>query len=71
MRNRAVAGAAFLAIVAAACSRHVASTGAGQDPISVGARAPAFTLPTASGGTVSLSDFASKPVLLYFSMGPG
>ena len=23
------------------------------------------------GGTVSLSDYAGKPVLLYFSMGPG
>ncbi len=26
---------------------------------------------SASGGPVSLSDYAGKPVLLYFSMGPG
>ena len=37
-----------------------------------GDRAPAFTLPSAAGGNVALSDFAgSKPALLYFSMGPG
>jgi hypothetical protein len=37
-----------------------------------GARAPAFTLPSAAGDDVALSDFAGqKPVLLYFSMGPG
>jgi hypothetical protein len=34
--------------------------------------APAFTLPSAAGGKVALSDYAGKkPVLLYFSMGPG
>ena len=71
MRKHAVVGALFLAIVAAACGRQEATTGAGQTPISVGARAPAFTLPAASGGSVSLSDFVGKPVLLYFSMGPG
>lgn len=71
MRKHAVVSAVFLAVVAAACSRKGASTGAGQTPISVGARAPAFALPAASGDTVSLSDFVGKPVLLYFSMGPG
>jgi cytochrome oxidase Cu insertion factor (SCO1/SenC/PrrC family) len=39
---------------------------------SKGDRAPGFTLPSASGDNVALSDFAGrKPVLLYFSMGPG
>lgn len=33
--------------------------------------APAFSLPGASGETVSLSDFEGRPVLLYFSMGYG
>jgi cytochrome oxidase Cu insertion factor (SCO1/SenC/PrrC family) len=37
----------------------------------VGQPAPDFTLPSSSGGKVSLSGFAGKPVLLYFSMGPG
>ena len=40
--------------------------------LSEGDRAPGFTLPSASGEQVALSDFTSrKPVLLYFSMGPG
>ena len=33
--------------------------------------APAFTLPNTSGETVSLADFAGKPVILYFSEGAG
>jgi hypothetical protein len=40
--------------------------------LSEGDKAPDFTLPSAAGGNVALSDFAGgKPVLLYFSMGPG
>ncbi len=31
-----------------------------------GSAAPAFTLPAASGRTVSLSDYAGRPVLLWF-----
>ena len=38
--------------------------------LSVGDRAPQFSLPAADGHTVSLSDFAGKQdVLLYFNMG--
>jgi hypothetical protein len=34
--------------------------------------APGFELPSAAGGGIKLSDYrGSKPVLLYFSMGPG
>jgi cytochrome oxidase Cu insertion factor (SCO1/SenC/PrrC family) len=37
-----------------------------------GDRAPDFTLPSAAGEDVSLDEFANqRPVLLYFSMGPG
>ena len=48
-------------------------TGGGTDPgpIDVGATAPAFSLPAASGGEISLSRYKGSPVLLYFSMGPG
>ena len=59
---------AALSLVAAACA------GNRTDPnaIAEGDPAPSFTLPSASGGKVDLSDFAGeKPVLLYFSMGPG
>ena len=31
-----------------------------------GKKAPAFTLPSVSGGTVSLKDLKGKPVVLYF-----
>lgn len=37
-----------------------------------GSIAPEFSLPSAQGATVSLAEFRGrKPVLLYFSMGPG
>jgi cytochrome oxidase Cu insertion factor (SCO1/SenC/PrrC family) len=72
MRHRMlVASALTLGLVAAACSRQEIPPSSGQGPIAVGRTAPAFSLKSASGGTVSLSDFAGKPVLLYFSMGPG
>src|SRR5262249_22154654 len=40
-----------------------AASGAGPGE---GDRAPAFTLPTGGGRTISLSDFAGRPVVLYF-----
>jgi hypothetical protein len=40
--------------------------------LTVGAKAPAFTLSTSTGGTVSLADYQGKqPVLLYFHMAVG
>jgi len=66
-----VAAAVAFAIVGAACTRQEPSPTSRQSPIAVGHSAPAFSLQSASGGTVSLSDYAGRPVLLYFSMGPG
>jgi peroxiredoxin Q/BCP len=37
----------------------------------VGAVAPAFSMPSTAGGTVSLSDYAGRTVLLYFHEGFG
>ena len=55
-------------VLAASCDR----IGTETEALAEGDRAPTFTLPSASGGDVELSDFAGdKPVLLYFSMGPG
>ena len=34
--------------------------------IEIGSKAPAFTLPASNGGEVSLSDYASKYVVIYF-----
>jgi hypothetical protein len=61
-------GAAALAAVLPACG----GTQSPSEPAAdLGRRAPTFTLPSASGSRVALSDFTGKPVLLYFSMGPG
>ena len=72
MRTRVWTVAAVgIVIVAAGCSRQETPPTPAASPIAVGDRAPSFALKSASGGTVSLSDYAGKPVLLYFSMGPG
>ena len=37
-----------------------------QEPLSAGAEAPEFTLPTTPDQTVSLSEFSGQPVVLAF-----
>lgn len=72
MRSRTLVGTTIaVAIVATACTRQEPTPPTEQGPVEVGQRAPAFSLESVGGGTVSLSDYAGKPVLLYFSMGPG
>jgi cytochrome oxidase Cu insertion factor (SCO1/SenC/PrrC family) len=66
-----VAVAIAFSIVGVACTRQATSSSSNHTPVAVGDAAPAFSLKSASGGTVSLSDYVGKPVLLYFSMGPG
>lgn len=39
--------------------------------LAVGDKAPGFSLPEASGSTVSLEDFAGTATLLYFHMADG
>jgi hypothetical protein len=51
--------------VLAACSS------GGTDGLAVGDRAPDFSLPEASGSTVSLGDYADTATLLYFHMADG
>jgi hypothetical protein len=64
-------GAASVTLLGA-CSGTSQDESGGTSAPTVGASAPAFSLPSAQGGTVSLADFrGKKPVLLYFSMGPG
>lgn len=58
-------------LIAASCTQSESPTNHGAVPVTVGDAAPSFTLPSTNGGTVSLSDYAGKRVLLYFSMGPG
>lgn len=64
----------LMALVGVSCGGGGASVSppaSGPGP-RAGDMAPAFTLPSAKGRSVSLAEFRShKPVLLYFSMGPG
>jgi cytochrome oxidase Cu insertion factor (SCO1/SenC/PrrC family) len=72
MRSRMLLAATLaLGVLVAACSRQETPPTSEQGPIAVGQTAPAFSLKSSSGGTVSLSEYAGEPVLLYFSMGPG
>ena len=66
-----VAAVMAFSFIGAACTQQAVSSRSEKTPIAVGDTAPAFSLKSASGGTVSLSDYVGKPVLLYFSMGPG
>lgn len=68
--GRLLALASVILLATAACQGPEKEVG-GRD-LAEGDQAPAFSLPSAEGGQVSLVDFVgSKPVLLYFSMGPG
>ena len=59
------AGTAALVLFATACSPQ-------PRDLAVGDKAPEFTLPTAQGADVSLSQFRGRsPVLLYFHMAVG
>jgi hypothetical protein len=72
-RYRFAFALACLILLAASCDGRGSGAGIGDDaPLTEGDPAPAFSLPSVGGGNVELSDFAGKkPVLLYFSMGPG
>jgi hypothetical protein len=67
--------AAVLSLSAATLAAMLSACGGAQSPGEptgdLDRPAPGFTLPSAGGGRVALSDFTGKPVLLYFSMGPG
>lgn len=72
MRARiAVAFVMSTLVLLAACAP-TDEPGADGSFLAEGDRAPDFTLPSAAGEDVSLDEFANqRPVLLYFSMGPG
>ena len=63
--------AVAMSVLGAACDS-AADPGSDGSFLSEGDQAPGFTLPSAGGEQVALADFTNhKPVLLYFSMGPG
>jgi peroxiredoxin len=57
--------AAVLGLIAFALVKAVPTSGSSTEA------APAFTLKTTAGTTVSLSDYRGKPVVLYFNEGAG
>jgi cytochrome oxidase Cu insertion factor (SCO1/SenC/PrrC family) len=66
----------LVVLAVAGCTSPPQSAGPSPEGSSVpvvqrGEMAPDFTLPQASGRPVKLADLHGKPVLLYFSMGPG
>jgi cytochrome oxidase Cu insertion factor (SCO1/SenC/PrrC family) len=66
----------LVGVLAAGCSGapqrdEPSSPDASVPVVQGGQMAPEFTLPQATGKPVTLSDLHGKPVLLYFSMGPG
>jgi cytochrome oxidase Cu insertion factor (SCO1/SenC/PrrC family) len=75
MRSTLIA-TTLVGVLAAGCSaapqrNEPSSPGAFAPVVQRGQMAPDFTLPQATGKPVTLSDLHGKPVLLYFSMGPG
>lgn len=74
-----LAGVAVLALVYFASTLGASSVQTGRSgqfrfaiaSPATGAMAPAFTLPSTTGGTVRLSDYRGKSVLLYFQEGIG
>jgi hypothetical protein len=72
MRSRMWIGLLIgFSVIAAACTQGERSMSTDEGPVTVGDAAPDFTLPSTTGGAVSMSDYIGKRVLLYFSMGPG
>ena len=73
--NRVALIAVLLGLVLAACGGDDDSPKVvnhdDQSRFSLGDEAPAFTLPTANGGTVSLADYEGEQVLLFFHMAVG
>jgi peroxiredoxin Q/BCP len=47
-------------------AKKAAKPQAATDGLTVGSKAPAFSLPRDGGGTVSLADFAGRKLVLYF-----
>ena len=66
-----IAVVVLVPLLLGACSHQEAGRPSSGGEVGVGQMAPDFTLPSAKSGKVTLSDLKGKPVLLYFSMGPG
>lgn len=74
MKGRTVAIVSLFltgAAVAAGCGSEGGSPTAPPGFPGLGDEAPPFSLTSSDGGRVSLSSYSGRPVLLYFSMGPG
>lgn len=70
-RRNAHSGAVAPALVVSLALLIAGCQSTGQTSLGLGDVAPDFTLPSGTGGDVSLADFAEQNVLLYFSMADG
>ena len=71
MKDRSRARPGRLLGLLAAALLLLAACGGDDAGAAVGDVAPGFDLPESAGGTVSLGDYADRPVLLYFHMAEG
>lgn len=70
--HRVIASAVLVLIAASLSACTGEDAGGTSSTAAVGDAAPPFSLASTEGRTVSLEDYVGrKPVLLYFSMGPG
>jgi cytochrome oxidase Cu insertion factor (SCO1/SenC/PrrC family) len=70
--HRVIAALLLVLVTSLAACSEGGDGGSQSSTAGVGAAAPRFSLASADGGTISLEDYVGhKPVLLYFSMGPG
>jgi hypothetical protein len=72
LRTVALLTVALASMLAASCGASGDGGPTRERLVREGDSAPAFTLPSAQGSEVSLEEYLGRrPVLLYFSMGPG
>ncbi len=71
IKHRWLAPLAFLLLLALAACGSAGTPEAEPTGVQVGALAPDFSLPDVTGQTVSLSEYAGTPILLFFHMAVG
>jgi hypothetical protein len=72
LRQLCLALLAVLSLVLSGCAGDRNAAGAPGQPLGPGSPTPDFALPSATGGTLALADYAGRqPVLLYFHMAVG
>lgn len=71
LRRTRILWLAALAVLAGLVAAMLLSSSSTSATTTASGSAPPFTLPSTSGSSVSLADYAGEPVLLYFNEGAG